>query len=89
VIDWSRLLTPGTRIEAVPGFTIPDGTLMPRYAPSSGIMALGGILYLRAADAATAVRDAHAVLNGLESALAEGLRARDGTRTTSSLEVMR
>jgi hypothetical protein len=53
---------------------------MPRYELSSGITALGGVLYLRAADAATLVRDARAVLNGLEHALAEG--SRELVRTT-------
>jgi biotin carboxylase len=74
LVDWSSMVTPGTRVDVVPAFTVPNGTPMPRYELSSGNAALGGILFLRAAEAATVVRDARAVLNGLEHALAEGSR---------------
>jgi hypothetical protein len=71
-VEWTGLVTEGTRIEAVPGFTIPDGTLMPRHNPGSGAVERGGIFYVRAGDPGTIVRDARAVLNGMESALASG-----------------
>jgi biotin carboxylase len=87
LVDWSTMLTPGTSVEAVPGQTIPDGTPMPRYELSSGLMALGGVLYLRAADAGTLVRDAYAVLNGLESALANGWREKNTREKNATAEV--
>lgn len=71
-VDWTGLLTTGTRIEAVPHFTVPDGTPMPRHDPSGGVVERGGIFYVRANDPDTLVRDARAVLNGMESALASG-----------------
>ncbi len=72
LVDWTGMVTAGSRISAVPGATIANGTPMPRYDLSSGILALGGILFLRAANADIFVRDSLAVLNGLESALARG-----------------
>jgi biotin carboxylase len=81
VVDWPSMLSPGTRLDVVPSFTIPDGTPMPRYRLSSGLLALAGVMYLRAADAATVVRDSRAVLNGLEYALAEGSKRGEFART--------
>jgi biotin carboxylase len=72
LVDWDSIVTPGTKVEAVRSVTIPNGTPMPRYDLSAGVTALGGILFLCAADAQTLVRDSHAVLNSLEHALAEG-----------------
>jgi biotin carboxylase len=77
-VDWSGILSAGTTIEAVPGLSIPDGTPMPRYDLSSGALGYGGIFFLRTTDAATLVRDSHAVLDNLEAALAEGLRRKAG-----------
>jgi biotin carboxylase len=79
-IDWGDLLTPGTLIEALPGATVPAGTPLPRYQAGRGNLALGGFLFLRGADAATVVRDSHAVMNGLEHALAEGSRTSELAR---------
>lgn len=68
-VDWSRLLSPGSTIEAVPGLSIPDGTPMPRYGTANGARDYAGLFFLTAPDAPTLVRDSYSVLNGLESAL--------------------
>lgn len=77
LVDWGSMLTPGTRVATVPGQTIANGTPMPRYELSSGAMALGGTLYMRAANADVLVRDSRAVLNRLESTLAKGWAAKN------------
>jgi len=76
VPDWPALLAPGSRIETVPGLSIPDGTRIPAYQPAGGVLAWGGQFFLRSRDAGTLVQDAYAVLNGLEGALARGWHAR-------------
>jgi biotin carboxylase len=74
-VNWHEIVSPQTRIEAVPGLSIPAGTPMPRYDLSAGVLGYGGIFFLRASDAATLVRDCHSVLNNLEAALARGQQA--------------
>ncbi|MDG4792751.1 ATP-grasp domain-containing protein [Micromonospora sp. WMMD1082] len=71
-VDWSTILSPGSRIEAVPGLSIPPGTPLPRYDVTSGALGYGGIFFLRTRDAQTLVRDSYAVLDNLEAALAKG-----------------
>jgi biotin carboxylase len=68
-VDWHGLLSAGSRIEAVPGLTIPDGSAMPRYGSANGARDYAGLFYLRASDAQTLVRDCYSVLDGLEAAL--------------------
>jgi biotin carboxylase len=77
LVDWSGILSPGTRIEAVPGLSITKGTPMPRYDSSSGALGYGGIFFLRTTGADTLVRDSHAVLNNLEAALSKGWREKN------------
>jgi biotin carboxylase len=79
IVDWQSILSPGSRIEAVPGLCIPSGTVVPGYNPTSGALAWGGTFFLSATDASTLVRDSYAVLNGLEGALSAGWRARRAT----------
>ncbi|MFI6437447.1 acetyl-CoA carboxylase biotin carboxylase subunit family protein [Streptomyces sp. NPDC050759] len=77
LVDWSGILSPGSRIEAVPGLSITKGTAMPRYDSSSGALGYGGIFFLRTTDADTLVRDSHSVLNNLEAALSKGWREKN------------
>jgi biotin carboxylase len=72
LVEWDRLLSEGSTIQAAPGLCIADGTLMPEYDPAAGARGYGGIFFLRCADAPTLVRDCHSVLNGLEDALSQG-----------------
>jgi biotin carboxylase len=89
LVDWPALLSPGTSIETVPGLTIPDGAPMPKYERSGGKMVLGGILYMKSADAGVLVHDAYAVLNGLEDALARGSHEQSAVPTGSSPQTRR
>jgi biotin carboxylase len=72
VVDWSRLLTPGSSARLVPGLSIQDGTTVPAYDSAGGARGYGGIFFVQAADARTLVGDCYSILNGLEQALVEG-----------------
>jgi biotin carboxylase len=72
VIDWDRLLSPGSTARVVPGLSIPDGTPMPVYDNASGARGYGGIFFVQAPDAGTLVRDCYSILNGLEQELSRG-----------------
>ena len=72
VIDWDRLLSPGSTARAVPGLSIPDGTPMPVYDNASGARGYGGIFFVQATGASTLVRDCYSILNGLERELSHG-----------------
>jgi biotin carboxylase len=78
LVDWSPFLSPGSRIEAVAGLTIPDGTPLPRFDPARGADNYGGIFFLQAKDAETLLNDCYSVLDNLETALAAGHARRDG-----------
>ncbi|MFD7904613.1 acetyl-CoA carboxylase biotin carboxylase subunit family protein [Kitasatospora sp. NPDC059747] len=68
-VDWQGLLSPGSTIEAVPAFTLPEGEPVPAFDPAAGSRNWLGVFLLTAVDAATLHRDCNAVLNGLEAAL--------------------
>ncbi|MEE1786232.1 ATP-grasp domain-containing protein [Streptomyces sp. SP17BM10] len=68
-VDWQALLSPGSTIEAVPAFTLPEGEPVPAFDPAAGSRNWLGVYLLTAVDAATLQRDCNAVLNGLEAAL--------------------
>ncbi|MEV7770343.1 ATP-grasp domain-containing protein [Kitasatospora sp. NPDC086791] len=68
-VDWPGLLSPGSTIEAVPGFAMPTGEPVPAFDPSAGSRNWLGVYLLGAVDADTLRRDCNAVLNGLEAAL--------------------
>jgi biotin carboxylase len=77
-VDWGRLLSPGSTIETVRGLTVPDGSRIPPYDPSSGAANWAGIFFVTAVDADTLLTDCHSVLNGLEGALSRGAARRSG-----------
>lgn len=64
------LVSPGSHIEIVPDFTVAPGTRMRAFEPSRGSLNLAGVCYLEAPDAETLIRDAYAVMDGLEEAMA-------------------
>ncbi|MBT0768573.1 GNAT family N-acetyltransferase [Kineosporia sp. J2-2] len=66
-VDWSPMLSPGSRIRVVSGIT--PGTPMPAYESADGVRNFAGLAFLEADDAATLLRDTYAVLDGLEQAL--------------------
>jgi biotin carboxylase len=68
-VDWSRILSPGTEIEQVKAFSMPEGERVPAYDPSGGSRNWLGVFVVIAEDADTLLRDCNAVLNGLELAL--------------------
>jgi biotin carboxylase len=76
-VDWSRMLSTGSRIELVPASTVPSGSTMPRYDDAAGTRNFAGLALLRAADAATLLRDTYALLDGLEDALVAAQPADD------------
>jgi biotin carboxylase len=68
-IDWSRLVSDGTRVEVVPDLTIPDGSPMPPYDPPNGYLNSAGLLFVTASTPAQLVEDAYGIMDGLEGAL--------------------
>ncbi|WP_327403460.1 ATP-grasp domain-containing protein [Streptomyces sp. NBC_01288] len=70
-VDWDRLLSPGSRIRVAPDFTVPSGTRLHGYRPGHGSLNLAGVLLLTAPTPEVLLRDAGAVLDGLETGLAE------------------
>lgn len=77
LIDWDKIVSPGTRIEAVPGLTISAGTPVPRYDVSGGALGYGGVFYVRCASVETLLPDSYAVLDNLEAALLAATVARE------------
>jgi biotin carboxylase/GNAT superfamily N-acetyltransferase len=69
-LDWSQLLSAGSRIELVAGSTAPSGSPMPCYDDGSGTRNFAGLAFLQASDARTLLRDTYAILDGLHDALA-------------------
>lgn len=69
LVDWPRLVSPGTRIEIVPGLSIPAGSPMPPYDLSRGFLNYGGAFFVRAPRVETLLHDLYAVLDNLEAAL--------------------
>jgi biotin carboxylase len=69
VVDWDVLISPGTRIDLVPGQSIAPGMPIPRYDVSAGCLSYGGIFYLRSLAIGTLLKDMYAVLDGLEAPL--------------------
>jgi biotin carboxylase len=78
VIDWKRLLSPGSTARVVPGLSIRDGDPMPVYDNASGARGYGGIFFVQASDAGTLVHDCYSILNGLERELSYGWDRRNG-----------
>jgi biotin carboxylase/ribosomal protein S18 acetylase RimI-like enzyme len=75
-VDWSRMLSPGSRIELVAA-ALPPGSTMPRYDDATGTRNFAGLAFLHATDAAALLRDTYAVLDGLEAALVAAQPADD------------
>jgi biotin carboxylase len=71
-VDWSTLISPATAVEVVRSQTVPDGTPMPAFDWSKGSSNWAGILFLRAPDSRTVLRDCYSILDNLEHALPEG-----------------
>jgi biotin carboxylase len=69
VVDWGTLISPGTRINLVPGQSIAAGMPIPRYDVSAGCLSYGGIFYLRSLGIGTLLKDMYAILDGLEAPL--------------------
>lgn len=68
-VDWSTIVTPGTRLEEVPAFSMPKNHPVPVYDPSGGSRNWLGLFVVTAPDAHQLHRDCHAILNGLEAGL--------------------
>jgi biotin carboxylase len=69
-IDWTTIVSPGTQVDIVPDLTLPAGSPMPPYDPGNGYLNSAGLLYLTSPTAEQLVNDAHAIMDGLEGALA-------------------
>jgi hypothetical protein len=68
-VDWSSIVTPGTKLEEVPAFSMPKNQPVPVYDPSGGSRNWLGLFVVTAPDAQQLHRDCHAILNGLEAGL--------------------
>jgi biotin carboxylase len=68
-VDWSELISPGTRVEVVPDLTLPSGSPMPPYDPGNGYLNSAGLLFVTADSAANLIDDAHSIMDGLEGVL--------------------
>jgi biotin carboxylase len=75
-----QLVSPGSTVTAVPGFTVADGTPIPAYDPSRGIANCAGMMFLTAPDAAQLLADTYSVLDGLEHRLAVVATPEEATR---------
>lgn len=75
VVDWSAIISAGTRIELVPGFSIPAGSQVPAYDLTSGNLNYGGVFFVRAPRVDNLLRDLYAVLDNLEAALGQAALA--------------
>lgn len=68
-VDWTTIVTPGTKLEEVPAFSMPKNEPVPVYDPSGGSRNWLGLFVVTAPDAHQLHRDCHAILNGLEAGL--------------------
>ena len=68
-VEWASIVSPGTRIEEIPAFSMPVGEPVPVYDPSGGSRNWLGLFVVTAPDARQLHRDCHAILNGLEAGL--------------------
>jgi len=69
LVDWARIVSPGTQIEVVSGLSIPAGSLMPPYDLSRGFLNYGGAFFVRAPHVETLLHDLYSVLDNLEATL--------------------
>ncbi len=69
LVDWSTIVTPGTKVVEVPAFSMPVGEPVPVYDQSGGSRNWLGLFVVTAPDAHQLHRDCHAILDGLESGL--------------------
>jgi biotin carboxylase len=68
-VDWARLVAPTSAVEVVWSQSLPAGSPIPAFLPTSGGRNSAGTLYLRAADPATLLADSHRIVDGLERAM--------------------
>ncbi|MEU0566004.1 hypothetical protein ABZ297_11505 [Nonomuraea sp. NPDC005983] len=69
LVDWSRLVSPGTQVEIVSGLTRPSGSPIPTFSPSGGTRNYLGTVFLRASDPITLRDDCYRITDGFESEL--------------------
>jgi hypothetical protein len=75
-VDWAEIVSPGTRIELVPGQSILAGSPVPSYDLSSGSLNYGGVFFVRAPRVDVLLRDLYSVLDKMEAALQTAAPAR-------------
>jgi len=75
-VDWAGIVSPETRIELVPGQSIPAGSPVPPYDLSSGMLSYGGVFFVRAPRVDVLLRDLYAVLDKMEAVLQTAAPAR-------------
>lgn len=75
-VDWAEIVSPGTRIELVPGQSILAGSPVPPYDLSSGSLNYGGVFFVRAPRVDVLLRDLYSVLDKMEAALQTAAPAR-------------
>ncbi len=68
-VDWSAIVTPGTKLEEIPAFSMPKNEPVPVHDPSGGSRNWLGLFVVTAPDAHQLHRDCRAILNGLEAGL--------------------
>jgi biotin carboxylase len=69
LVDWSRLVSPGTQVEIVPGLTRPSGSPIPTFSSTGGTRNYVGAVFLRAADPLTLRDDCYRITDGFETEL--------------------
>ncbi|MFS8103887.1 ATP-grasp domain-containing protein [Lentzea alba] len=68
-VDWASIVSPGTKVEEIPAFSMPVGEEVPSYDPSGGSRNWLGLFVVTAPDARRLHEDCNAILDGLEAAL--------------------
>ncbi|WP_346137228.1 hypothetical protein [Lentzea roselyniae] len=76
LVNWARIVSPGTRVEEIKAFSMPVGEPVPSYDPSGGSRNWLGLFVVHAPDAHQLHRDCHAVLDNLEAELGRSLGQR-------------
>ncbi|MEU8530820.1 PEP/pyruvate-binding domain-containing protein [Streptomyces sp. NPDC048629] len=70
-VDWPALVSPGSRVEAVPELSLPDGSPVPVYDPVEGGRSRAAVCYVTARDAETVLADCRTIVEQLEGSLPE------------------
>lgn len=73
-IDWTKLVSPGTKVEVIEGVTIANGSPVPKFDLVAGALNFSGLFFVTATDPLTLKRDTYSLLDNLELVLGEKIK---------------